>query len=62
MSRVIPDRLWSAVELFAGCPKARLVITAVAVERRSPSEVAPGDRLVTRLAEGEVRSTVDGDG
>jgi len=29
---------------------------------RSPSEVAPGDRLVTRLAEGEVRSTVDGDG
>lgn len=29
---------------------------------RAPGDVAPGDRLVTRLAGGEVRSTVDGDG
>lgn len=29
---------------------------------RRPADVAPGDALVTRLAGGEVRSTVDGDG
>ncbi len=29
---------------------------------RSPADVAPGDTLVTRLAGGEVRSTVDDDG
>ena len=29
---------------------------------RSPADVAAGDHLVTRLAGGEVRSTVDGDG
>ena len=28
---------------------------------RSPSDVQPGDALITRLASGEVRSTVDGD-
>ena len=29
---------------------------------RSPADVAAGDQLITRLAGGEVRSTVDGDG
>jgi exodeoxyribonuclease VII large subunit len=29
---------------------------------RTPADVAPGDALVTRVAGGEVRSTVDGDG
>jgi exodeoxyribonuclease VII large subunit len=29
---------------------------------RAAGDVSPGDRLVTRLADGEVRSTVDGDG
>lgn len=29
---------------------------------RSPADVAPGDRLVTQLGDGDVRSTVDADG
>ena len=39
-----------------------ITTTADGAVVRSPDDVAPGDALVTRLAGGEVRSTVDGDG
>lgn len=39
-----------------------ITTTAAGEVVRTPADVGPGDTLVTRLAGGEVRSTVDGDG
>ncbi len=64
------DRALSAVEarVRALDPQAALArgwsITTTTDGRvvRDPGDLAPGDTLITRLAGGEVRSTVDGDG